>query len=166
MDPSQIGRYLDAVVDKMIRIDRGGPESRVGKLIGVYNDYIALLTKEEGVIYYRTQHIKSITENVKDIKADELGEEEVEPIIAASFTQLLDHLKLQWVQINRGGPEKLEGVLNDMTDDIVTVVANKEVIRLSSFHIRNISVVQVKNERSDSEQESNNEKSRNKKRRR
>ena len=43
------------------------------------------------------------------------------------------------MKINRGGPETLEGVLDDINDDYVTIIANEEVIRLSMFHIRNVS---------------------------
>ena len=43
------------------------------------------------------------------------------------------------MKINRGGPETLEGVMDVVTDDFVTIVANEEIIRVSLFHIRNIS---------------------------
>ena len=43
------------------------------------------------------------------------------------------------MKINRGGPETLEGVMDVVTDNFVTIVANEEIIRVSLFHIRNIS---------------------------
>lgn len=59
---------MGSLLNKVIKIDRGGPESRVGLLIGVEDDYIALLTKEDGVIYYHLHHIKSVTENAKVVQ--------------------------------------------------------------------------------------------------
>jgi spore coat protein B len=58
---------------------------------------------------------------------------------AADFHSLLDILKFQWVKINRGGPEKIEGVLCDLNKDIVSLVNNEEIVHISLFHIRNIS---------------------------
>jgi spore coat protein B len=55
-----------SLLGKAIKIDRGGPESRIGKLLDIYDDHLVLLTEEDGVLYYNTNHIKSVTENAKD----------------------------------------------------------------------------------------------------
>ena len=57
---------IHSLVDKVIKVDRGGPESRVGKLLAAEEDYITLLNDDEGIIYYNTQHIKSLTYNAKN----------------------------------------------------------------------------------------------------
>ena len=57
---------IHSLVDRVIKVDRGGPESRVGKLLAAEEDYITLLNADEGIIYYNTQHIKSLTYNAKD----------------------------------------------------------------------------------------------------
>lgn len=51
----------------------------------------------------------------------------------------MDSLKYFWVKINRGGKESVEGVLESVTDDYLTLIAYEEVIRISMFHIRNVS---------------------------
>ena len=53
--------YLLSFIGKTVKINRGGPESIVGRLIAVHADYIVLLTKD-GIVYVNTAHIKSITE--------------------------------------------------------------------------------------------------------
>ncbi|MGZ4159202.1 MAG: hypothetical protein ACXVNF_00155, partial [Neobacillus sp.] len=58
---------------------------------------------------------------------------------ADNFQNLLDSLKFQWVSINRGGPEKLEGVLSDVHEDYVSLINKEEIVRLAMFHIRSIS---------------------------
>ncbi|SIR87444.1 spore coat protein B [Peribacillus simplex] len=132
--------WLTNLVGKVLKVDRGGPESRTGLLLGIYDDHLSILTEQEGVIYYKTDHIKSITENVK--KGFQFQLEVPEDFTfktAATFKGLLGDLRNQWVNINRGGPEKLEGVLHDINDEFITLILNEEVIRLSMFHIRSIS---------------------------
>lgn len=131
---------IHSLVDKVIKVDRGGPESRVGKLLAAEEDHITLLNADEGIIYYNTQHIKSLTYNAKDqVELDVEIPEDFKYIQAADFRGILQKLTLRWVKINRGGPETLEGVMDVVTDDFVTIVANEEIIRVSLFHIRNIS---------------------------
>ena len=130
------------LVDKVIKVDRGGPESRVGKLLTVEEDYITLFTEDEGVIYYYTHHIKSITDNAKNkMQLNVEIPEDFDFIKGKDFRGTLENLTHRWVKINRGGSETLEGVMQkvEANNDFVTIVSNEEVIRLSMFHIRNIS---------------------------
>ncbi|MDG4849949.1 hypothetical protein [Peribacillus frigoritolerans] len=149
--------WLTNLVGKVLKVDRGGPESRTGLLLGVYDDHLSILTEQEGVIYYKTDHIKSITENVKKGFQFQLEiPEDFTFKTAATFKGLLDDLRNQWVNINRGGPEKLEGVLHDINDEFVTLILNEEVIRLSMFHIRSISYgARVEKQKEDEKSEKN-----------
>ena len=154
-----------SLVDKVIKIDRGGPESRVGKLLAAADDHVTLFTEDDGIIYYKTHHIKSLTNNTKKgLQFDITIPEDFEFKSAKDFKGVLESLKYYWVKINRGGPETLEGVLDDINDDFITIVLNEEVIRLSMFHIRNISygakVEKVKaNEQESNDTENNKKKS-------
>jgi spore coat protein B len=130
---------MSYMIGKVLKVDRGGAESRTGKLLEMTDDYLTLLTEDEGVIYYKTDHIKSITENAKigfDFKQE--IPDDFTYISGQNFKFLLNNLKSQWVNINRGGHEKLEGVLLNVNDDFVTLILNEEVIHLALFHIRNI----------------------------
>lgn len=77
----------------------------------------------------------------------------------------MDCLTLQWVKINRGGPETLEGVMDVVTDDFVTIVANEEIIRVALFHIRNISygvkIEKTKEDKGNNDKEENKDDSNN-----
>lgn len=133
-------KMLLSLIDKEVKVDRGGPESRVGKLLAVEDDHFTLLTVEDGIIYYNTQHIKSLTINTKN--QSQLGieiPEDFEYVSAEDFKSVLLRLALRWVKINRGGPETLEGVMDYVDDDYITIVSNEEIVRISLFHIRNIS---------------------------
>lgn len=128
-------------VGKTIRVDRGGPESRIGKLLAVFEDFFVLLTEKDGVVYYKTNHVRSITESSKD--AMKLGlkiPEKLDFKSAENFHKLLESIRFQWVKINRdGGPESLEGVLSDSNKHYASLIVKEEVVRFSLKHIRNIS---------------------------
>lgn len=145
---------LELLVGKDVRVDRGGPESRMGKLLVVKDDYIVVYIKDTGNVYYKTEHIKSISVDTRTI-ADtsvvvidpDLPELLLPPIIdGVDFIAVVKEMKFRWVQINRGGPEKLEGVLTDVTDILVTLTVGSEIVRVMPFHIRNISYVNKNNE--------------------
>ncbi|MCM3790656.1 hypothetical protein M3221_20040 [Domibacillus indicus] len=131
---------LSSLVGKVVKVNRGGHDSRVGQLLAVEEDYFVLLTKEDGVLYYKGHHVKSLTDNTKKgLGFDLLVPEDFTYIGGKLFTDVMNNLKYKWVTINRGGHEKYQGVLDDINDDYVTIVYNEEVIRVSTFHIKNIS---------------------------
>lgn len=146
---------LLSLVGRVIRVDRGGPESRTGQLLAADEDYFTMLTEDDGIIYYKTHHIKSITDSSKnELSIDVELPENFSFFREKDFKSVLEKLRYQWVKINRGGPETLEGVMEAVTDDFVTIVLNEEVIRLSMFHIRNVSYG-AKVEKEDDVQEAN-----------
>ena len=131
---------MSMYLGKTIRVDRGGPESRIGKLLAVFDDYFVLFTEFDGIVYYKTNHIRSLTESSKDLL--KLGvdvPEKFEYKTAENFHKLLETIKYQWVRINRGGTEALEGVLNDVNKEVCSLIVKEEVVRFALKHIRNIS---------------------------
>ena len=111
------------------------------------------------MVYYNTHHIKSVTENSKD--TIDLGieiPEDFEFKTACKFPRLLDSLKFQWVRINRGGPEKLEGVISEINKDFVSLISKEEVVRVSTYHIRNISYgLKIESEKQEESNDQNTE---------
>ncbi|KAB7704728.1 hypothetical protein F9802_16245 [Bacillus aerolatus] len=131
---------LSSLVDKTVKVNRGGHDSRVGQLLAVEEDYFVLLTKEDGVLYYKGHHVKSLTDNTKKgIEFDLVIPEDFDYMQGKTFKDILKGLKYHWVTVNRGGHEKYQGVMDDITDDYITIVFHEEVIRVAMFHIRNIS---------------------------
>ncbi|MEH7303435.1 hypothetical protein [Neobacillus drentensis] len=131
---------MNLFVGKTIRVDRGGPESRKGKLLAVFEDYFVLLTENDGVVYYKTNHVRSVTESSKDDMKLELKiPEKLDFKTAENFHKLLEGIRFQWVKINRGGSESLEGVLSDANKHFASLIVKEEVVRFSMKHIRNIS---------------------------
>jgi spore coat protein B len=132
---------MQSLLNKVVRVDRGGPESRVGKVISAQSDYFALLTEQDGVVFYKLQHVKSITQDSRnEMKLNAEVPEDFKRFESfMDFKSVLTELRHRWVKINRGGPESVEGVLEEIFDDYATIVKNNEVIRVAMFHIRNVS---------------------------
>ena len=131
---------IQSLVDRVVKVDRGGPESRVGKLLAAAEDHFTLLTEDDGVIYYNTHHIKSLTVNAKnEVQLNFDIPRGFDYIKAEDFRSVVEKLRYRWVKINRGGPETLEGVMDVVSDDFITIVSNEEIVNLSMFHVRNIS---------------------------
>ncbi len=131
---------MKCFIGKVIKVDRGGPESKIGMLMDASDDLLVLLTEDDGVVYYNTKHIKSFTDNMKgEMKFDIDVPIDFEFKKAANFQDLLESLKLKLVKFNRGGPEKLEGVIIEVNKDFVLLINNQEMVHISMFHIKNIS---------------------------
>ncbi|WP_068985173.1 MULTISPECIES: hypothetical protein [Lysinibacillus] len=156
---------LLTLMNKVIRVDRGGPESRIGKLMAAEDDHFVLLTEKDGIVYYRTQHIKSISLNSRD--GMEFSAEDPAAgsyLLAPDFKAVVSSLRHHWVKVNRGGPEMLEGIMDEVSDDYITIFSKEEVIRLAMYHVRNISLgtKEKTNEKNNSEAKDSNESPNNK----
>ncbi len=140
---------LQGLKNKFVRVDRGGPESRTGRLLGVGEDYFVINTKEDGVLYYQTSHVKSINE---DTSVQEEMKGGTAYITGSNMGELLRSLQHRWIKINRGGPEALEGVVSASTDEYITMIVNKEVYYISRFHVRNFSYKEAEAAQQESDQ--------------
>jgi len=103
--------YLYDLIGKKVRVNNDGPESRSGRLLHVERDYLVLDTKEDGVVYYNLEHIKSVSELTGNHYRDweDFWPRDPSFIRAFNFWDLLRSLINKKIQINRGGPDKVVG---------------------------------------------------------
>lgn len=121
---------------KVVRINRGGPESFEGTLVKVASDYMVLRNKE-GFIYVNGAHVKSVTEAGHSHR--EKGPKQ-KLIRSNDFHGVIKSLRLRRVQINQGGPEKLEGVLVGVNNNrLIVILKNNEIVRVFLHHVKTIS---------------------------
>jgi len=165
----------------MIRINGNGPESKVGKLIDVKEDFFVLYTEEDGLIFYKEQHIKSLSHGltftnqviakdgeglVETSSNEEVIQEEVtdpltsimevyNQISANNTNNLLTNLKLSWIKLNRKGPESIEGLLVEANENYLVLIVNNEIFRIPTYHVQNFSVNINKSQEQASEQNVN-----------
>ncbi|WP_052124121.1 hypothetical protein [Ureibacillus manganicus] len=149
------GELFRHLKGQTIKVDRGGPHSAVGKCIGYGDDYITLLTKNNGLVVYKLYHVKSISQSLKEQEQiDTFIPEEVEQQFSGlDFkTMINNNFDHQWVKII---PENIEGVLDSVSDDYITLIANEELIRVSMHHIRSVSNGQFATQEESEETDSN-----------
>ena len=139
---AQHTNYLNSLIGHHVKVNRGGPDALTGRLLAVHSNYLVLQTKT-GVVYVNAAHVKSITET-----AGGTGGRSTTYIVAENFNGVLRQLRQQFVQINQGGPEKVAGFVVEVTNDTLLLVSNKEAIRIPLHHIRSVSVVQQKGNKS------------------
>ena len=146
------------LIGKEVRLDRGGPESRQGRVVAGGSDYVVIYNEKDGLIYYNTQHLKSITQNTKNSMEYSEVETELPSTMkimeADNFAGLLRSMKNLWCQINRGGHESVQGVLSELNDDYINMVVNHELVTIFNYHIKSISYG-VKKENQDNKKEEN-----------
>ncbi|WP_318508994.1 hypothetical protein [Bacillus sp. T3] len=148
---------LKQLLQQKIQINGGGPAHRIAKVLEVKEDYVVLLMKNNEVIYYQLEHIKSISavdeksssDRVESSESSESESENIETTefdetpdytSASDFESLLKKLKHNWVIINGKGPEHIHGILVDYALDHVVLVHHDEVFRIYTYHIKNISL--------------------------
>ncbi|WP_251554215.1 spore coat protein [Neobacillus muris] len=136
---------MEKFIEKYVQINLGGPESKTGMLLDTSGNYVALLTEDDGVVYYNVHHIKSISEynnnNNENSSTQDSGQQVQIPEYyrADDFHDLFGQMSHKWVSINRGGPEAIEGVLVQGMGGHYTIVSNDEVLRINPYHIKSIS---------------------------
>ncbi|CAM4028436.1 hypothetical protein COLU111180_20180 [Cohnella lubricantis] len=126
------------LIGRQVRINRGGPDMVAGRLVAIPADYLVLSSKD-GIVYVNAAHVKSITETPQSGTSGSRSRSSTY-ITASSFNSLLSQLRHQFIQINRGGPEKIEGFLAESNSDSLLVVVNRELIRVPMFHIKTINI--------------------------
>lgn len=151
---SQLVQKATHLVGYRVKVNRGGPDMVEGTLLAIPSDYLVLNTND-GIIYVNGAHVKSITEISKSggagSRSSSRGARSF--ISASSFNSLLSRLRHQFIQINRGGPEKIDGFLAEITSGFLLVVVNRELVRIPLFHIKTVNV-SGKNNQSSGEQKS------------
>jgi spore coat protein B len=129
------------LIDKLVRINRGGPESKTGRLMAIKDDHLVLLTEEADYLYYQTHQVKSVTFNIMDATNPIGSPDKHIPSYAdgINFRDILRNMLYRLVQINQGGHESVRGILIRLLDDHVDLVHDHEIIKIPTYHIKNIS---------------------------
>lgn len=140
---SMNGQGMRGLLGREIKINRGGPDAVQGTLMDVRWDYMAMNCKE-GIVYVNENHVKSITDTGRSggNRSAALGN----PIPSNTFLGVMQALRFRRVQINRGGPEKVEGILADANQNqLVMALKNQEIVRIPLQHVKSVSVVRGSN---------------------
>ncbi|MCM3718197.1 hypothetical protein [Fictibacillus phosphorivorans] len=150
-------RELCKLLGQWIQVNTGGPESRVGRLVCVGQDFLAIQNldkdgkgKRKGkgkgkggkqgneLVFYQLSHVKAIV-----LQADGLccKWKNKKSCIDDTFRCVLKHFINHKVKINRGGPESVEGVLVAVGHNSIEIINGDEVIILAIHHIKSFSQI-------------------------
>ena len=134
--------YLEALKGKFVRVYKGGPESREGRLVEVRSDYIVLHTEENQLVYYAIEHLKIVVENAK--KALDLCPiNNGEIVYPGTFLGALETLRDSCIQVNGGGPTSKVGRVVDVKEEFLVLSTEKEGLVLFPIsHIKSVTVVE------------------------
>ncbi|GIP28448.1 hypothetical protein J23TS9_35780 [Paenibacillus sp. J23TS9] len=147
------GNDLMGLVGQSVKINRGGPDSIEGVLLSVQSNYLAVRAKDKKIVYVSTTHIKSVTATGQSggsrsggMRSGGVQSAMARPIQSYNFATLLQSLQYRHVQINRGGPEKLEGIITNANQNfLVLAVKAEEIVRIPIFHVKSVTVVSRSN---------------------
>jgi spore coat protein B len=110
--------YLSSLIGRAVQVYKGGPDSNVGVLLNVNSHYLTLQKEDGEIIYYKTEHIKSIRENSQIRFNSVLKVYDANNLFKAdTFNELAVNFIDQTVRINGKGPESKQGALLDVRDD-------------------------------------------------
>jgi len=130
---------LEPLFMRNIKVNRGGPDAVEGVLVGIMADHFALLLPGGEVVYIVNRHVKSVTDH-SDRPVRQIRQM---PTVAQVpfFGDLLRALTGKTVQINRGGPEKIAGVIHGVTGSSVILRSGSEFVLVRLGHIRSLQIL-------------------------
>ena len=143
MENKNILSYLEEMKGRVLKIFKGGPESKTGKLLSVNKEMMTIQTDDNQIVYYQLKHVKSIIENSKlGVGWFTKNTEDTNEVKVNNFVELLAQLKLQNVHINGGGPAYRTGKLLDFNPDYLVLQTKDDLIYYQLEHIKSISPIQ------------------------
>jgi len=135
---------LDHYYGKEVLVNRGGPDSVTGMLRKVGSDYMVLQVMKNNknqpdeIVYIRTLHAKSVSLSAQN--SEDAYDKDYTYMSGSDFNSVLKKLNHQFVQLNNNGPEKLDGFVVECGDDFMHIVSNREIVRISVFHVKSVRV--------------------------
>jgi hypothetical protein len=123
------------LVGKEVAVNRGKSGACLGKLVSVQTDYLAIQTKNNKVVYYRSEHISNLSESRRK-RSLQGYKPDIRIVLAHSFIHLLPSLGARILTIDHGGPELRSAVVAHVTSSELVVVSDGKVVRLPLGQIR------------------------------
>ncbi|MDW7613433.1 hypothetical protein SC499_01520 [Peribacillus simplex] len=136
--------YLEALTGKFVRVFKGGPDSREGKLLTVQSDYIVIQTEQNQLVYFAIEHLKIVVGNAKKTQLDLSSINEEETVYPANFLGVLESLQTSSIQVNGGGPASKVGRVVDVKEEFLVISTEKDGLVLYPIsHIKSVTVLEL-----------------------
>lgn len=131
-------RHPGQFVGSEVEVRFSGNDCVVGRLIAICGDYLVVKTRQGHLVYINARQVKSITELRCSHRS---GQHHVKFIRAQNFHGVLRELRLQFVKIDLGRNDKLQGFISEVGPNSVLLVDNNELTQVSINQIRAVSPV-------------------------
>ncbi|MFU2013686.1 hypothetical protein ACM6Q7_01205, partial [Peribacillus butanolivorans] len=141
--PNTFLEVLETLVASTIKVNGGGPESKIGRVLDAKEEFLVLSTEKDGLVVFPYSNVKNVT-ILESQSNDDLSE--VTFSGAITLNDVLTMLIHNWVSINTGGPEKVGGVLVEVADEHVIVVQNEEIFYVTTEQIKVMSLAKTSDE--------------------
>ncbi|MFJ7681495.1 hypothetical protein, partial [Peribacillus butanolivorans] len=141
--PNTFLEVLETLVASTIKVNGGGPESKIGQVLDAKEEFLVLSTEKDGLVVFPYSNVKNVT-ILESQSNDDLSE--VTFSGAITLNDVLTMLIHNWVSINTGGPEKVGGVLVEVADEHVIVVQNEEIFYVTTEQIKVMSLAKTSDE--------------------
>lgn len=136
--------YLEALQGKFVRVFKGGPDSREGRLIEVNAEYIVLLTEDRQLVYYTIAQLKIVVVNAKKSREDLLPPFDDGYAFPPTFLGLLETLDSRYVQVNGGGPASKVGRIIEVTAEYIVLSTKKDGLVLFPIAlIKSVAILEI-----------------------
>ena len=134
--------YLTELVGRVIKVNKAGPDSRVGRLLAANENFLTLQTKDQQVVYYQLRHVKAVVEDTKaNIKPEDYPELNFD-VASGTFAEVFTELLQGNVQINGGGPASRVGKLLAVNTEFLTLETKKDgLVMYSLEHVKSVNAV-------------------------
>lgn len=132
--------FLSIFVGREVNIGLGRSGSLQGHLLAAFESHVAVATNSGTVMYIRNSHIKNISSSTRmNFTENEMNEDfGFEFVSNELFADLLNSQIRQWVVINQGGTERIQGILLDGNDEYVEVSSNDELVYIPTRQIKSM----------------------------
>lgn len=136
--------YLEALKGKFVKVFKGGPDSREGRLLEVNGEYIVILTEERQLVYYTIAQLKIVVANAKKTREDLQPPFDDAYAFPPTFLGLLQTLGSGFVQVNGGGPASKVGRIINVTAEYIVLSTKKDGLVLFPIAlIKSVALVEV-----------------------
>ncbi|PEJ25975.1 hypothetical protein CN689_25350 [Peribacillus butanolivorans] len=134
--------YLEALKGKFVKVFKGGPDSREGKLLEVKDDYIVLQTKDKQLVYYASQYLKIVIGKAKKSDVGVFPVEEAR-VFPNTFLEVLETLVSSTIKVNGGGPESKIGQVLDAKEEFLVLSTEKDGLVVFPYtNVKNVTILE------------------------
>jgi hypothetical protein len=144
--PDDLLKAFQTMKGTVVHLEGGGADPTVGYVVDVKRDFLVISVVQDGSVYFPIRHIQSVQPLDVSIRPEFMAW--LQPQIqsqppANCFSEMLQQAIGRSIQLGRGGPEGICGILRQVHDGFIEVVISPhEVVEVPIHHIKAFHLVE------------------------